>query len=132
MKWMLDTSACIAAMKGNSGVLEKLQSFSPHDLGVSMITVYELWSGIELCKSPEKEAPKVEAFLLPLHVLPFDQRSARVAARVRADLQRKGTPIGPYDVLIAGHALSLEVGLVSGNISEFQRVTDLLVENWVC
>ena len=130
MKWLLDTTACIAAMKGHEGVIRRLQKCSPDDVAVSMISVFEVWSGVHLCQNPSKESHKVERFLSPLHVLPFDGRPAQVAAEIRADLQKKGTPIGPYDVLIAGHALAFGLTLVSANVSEFARIPALDLANW--
>ncbi len=95
-----------------------------------MISAFELHSGVERCRSPEAERKKVEYFLAPLHLLPFDRHAAVLAARVRWHLEKQGTPIGPYDTLLAGQALSLEVALVTANHAEFRRVAGLSLENW--
>lgn len=127
---LLDTNVCIGAMRGDTGILRTLAERHPNDLGVSMITIFELQSGVALCRDPENEASKVRAFLQPLHVLPFDLAPSQRAAEVRAHLQMRGTPIGPFDLLIAGHALALELTLVTHNLTEFSRVPDLTLEDW--
>jgi len=127
---LLDTNVCIGAMRGDAQIRRALAERHPNDLGVSMITVFELCSGVELCRDPENEGRKVEQFLEPLHVLPFDLAPSQRAAEVRARLQRGGTLIGPFDLLIAGHALALELTLVTNNLAEFRRVPGLLLEDW--
>jgi tRNA(fMet)-specific endonuclease VapC len=130
MRYLLDTNICIAAMKGNAKVRMALQKHSPHDLGVSMVTWFELWTGVQLCRDPMREARKLHIFVSPLHLLVMDELSARTAAEIRADLQAKGTAIGPYDLLIAGHAKAMEAVLVTNNIREFKRVPGLEIEDW--
>ena len=127
---LLDTNVCIGAMRGNAHIQRVLAGRHPNDLGVSMVTMFELYSGVALCRNPEKEAGKVDLFLEPLHVLPFDLDAAKRAAEVRADLQRGGSLIGPFDLLIAGHALALELILVTHNQDEFKRVPGLRLEDW--
>jgi tRNA(fMet)-specific endonuclease VapC len=95
-----------------------------------MITWFELWTGVQLCREPNRESRKIGTFMAPLHVLPFDGRPARTAAEIRADLQTKGTGIGPYDLLIAGHALAMDVVLVTHNTREFERVAGLRLDDW--
>jgi tRNA(fMet)-specific endonuclease VapC len=130
VKYLLDTDICIAVLRGKSEVRERLRCVSPDDCGVSMVSVFELCSGVERCRRPEEEQRKVEAFLAPLHLLPFDAPSALRAANVRWHLERAGLPIGPYDLLLAGQALALDVAFVTGNTSEFSRVPELRLENW--
>lgn len=131
MKYLLDTDTCIALLRGHAQVRERLRAVQPDDCGVSMISIFELLSGVERCRRPEEERRKVETFLAPMHLLPFDLDSAAQAARVRWNLEKAGTPIGPYDVQLAGQALALDVTLVTGNTKEFSRVPDLLLENWI-
>jgi len=130
MTHLLDTNVCINAMRGNAAVRRALASRHPNDLGVTMITVFELLTGVALCRDPDRERAKVERFLEPIHVLPFDLEPARKAAGLRADLQRRGDLIGPYDLLIASQALALRATLVTHNSSEFGRVPGLRIEDW--
>ena len=81
-------------------------------------------------QTPPGERQKVERFLSVIAELPFDRAAAETAARIRVDLERKGTPIGPYDLLIAGHALVNNLTVVTNNLGEFQRVNGLKVEAW--
>ena len=104
--------------------------YHPDDLGVSVVTLYELLTGVARCRQPAIENQKVAAFLEPLHRLPFDAVSAQHAAKIRWDLEKRGEMIGPYDVLLAGQAIALGVTLVSRNLREFQRVAALPVESW--
>jgi tRNA(fMet)-specific endonuclease VapC len=130
MTHLLDTNACIETMRGNKRLQTALTNRHPNDLGVSMITVFELYSGIALCRQPEIEKKKVERFLDPLHVLPFDLVPSLCAAELRVHLQKRGEQIGPYDLLIAAHALAMDVTLVTHNTTEFARVPELRIEDW--
>lgn len=130
MTHLLDTNVCIGAMRGDSAILRSLASRHPNDLGVSMLTVYELYSGVSLCRNPARESAKVERFLEPVHVIPFDPEPAKQAAKLRSILQRRGELIGPYDLLIAAHAHATQVTLVTHNAKEFARVPDLPIEDW--
>jgi tRNA(fMet)-specific endonuclease VapC len=127
---LLDTNVCVAVLRGVRGVQRKLQTLSPDDVGVSSVTIYELQAGVERCRDPQAEGRKVAIFLQPLHVLDFDREAAAQAARVRADLVKSGCVIGPYDLLLAGQALSLGIVLVTRNTAEFGRVRGLPLENW--
>lgn len=95
-----------------------------------MVTVFELFCGIEKAKHPDVERAKVERFVSTIHQLPLDRASAEASAHIRIELERQGTPIGPYDLLIAGHALAHGLKLVSNNTHEFGRVKDLSLESW--
>lgn len=130
MKYLLDTNVCIAVLRGNPKVIEHLQTLRPEDCGVSTITVFELLSGVERCRHPERERAKVEALLAPLHLLPFDGEAAIRAAEIRGHLERLGQIIGPYDLLLASQALALEVTFVTRNTKEFSRVAGLALEDW--
>ena len=92
---------------------------------------WELAYGIEKSARPEKNRDALDLFLAPLEIQPFDDRAAFECGRIRARLERKGTPIGAMDMLIAAHAIRLGVTLVTNNAKEFKRVPDLIVENWV-
>lgn len=130
MTHFLDTNVCISAMRGNASVRKQLRAKKPDDLGVSIVSIYELFSGVERCRNPESERRKVTLFLAPFHILPFDLDSAARSAKVRWILEKSGLPIGPYDLLLAGQALALNVTLVTRNQREFERVPGLRLENW--
>lgn len=95
-----------------------------------MVTVYELLCGAEKAQYPTREREKIERFVSAIIELPFDRAAAESAARVRMELERAGTPIGPYDLLIAGQALGDKLILVTDNTREFKRVSGLQVESW--
>ena len=130
MRYLLDTNVCIHAMRGHGAVVKAIAAQSPQDLGVSSITYYELFTGIEKCANSERERVKVETFIGALRHVAFDSSAAIHAARVRARLEASGQMIGPYDILIAGQALSLGAVLATANADEFSRVSGLVVENW--
>ena len=130
MTRLLDTDTCIGVLRQKPGMVQRLSQLPPADVAVSMVTVYELFCGVEKAQDPVKERQKVERFISVIAELPLDRASAQTAARIRAELERQGTPIGPYDLLIAGQALANGFTLVTNNTSEFQRVTGLKLESW--
>jgi tRNA(fMet)-specific endonuclease VapC len=130
MTHLLDTNVCIAVLRGNPLVTARLRARVPNDCGVSAVSLYELYAGVERCRQPEVERQKIELFCRPLHVLPFDPDAAARAAQVRWHLEQHGELIGPYDLMLAGHALALDITLVTHNTREFQRVPGLMLEDW--
>lgn len=130
MIYLLDTNVCIAAMRGNSKVMQRLAARSPEDCAVSMVSVFELFAGVFRCNDPEGERKKVSNFLKPFHLLPFDWDSALKTAEIRFQLEKAGNRIGPYDLQLSGQALSLDLTLVTHNTREFKRVTGLRLEAW--
>jgi tRNA(fMet)-specific endonuclease VapC len=130
MRYLLETSACIAAMRQHALVLQRLAVVSPADCAISTITVYELYTGIEKCADPAKEAAKVNLLLNTVSELAFDGPAAQEAGRIRALLESQGCMIGAYDILLAGHARAAGLTLVTSNLSEFNRVPGLNLENW--
>ena len=130
MKYLLDTNVCIRAMRGDARVIGRMRTCTPDDCGVSMVSVFELFAGVERCRDPEAEAHKVMSFVEPLHLLPFDWDSAMKSAGVRWSLEKGGNKIGPYDLQLAGQALALDVTLVTHNTREFGRVDGLRLEDW--
>ena len=131
LRYMLDTNICIYTIKNNpAAVREKFQQHQNH-LCISSIVLSELLYGAEKSSQPEKSLALIEGMAARLEVLSFDEHAAAHAAEICADLARKGTPIGHYDVLIAGHARSHGLVLVSNNLREFERVDGLRLENWV-
>jgi len=110
---------------------ERFREHSPQDAAISTITLFELQYGIEKSQYPQRSRNALSKFLLPLNLIDLDRSSATESAIIRAQLVKKGTPIGPYDLLIAGLARSRGMTLVTNNIKEFKRVAGLHLENWV-
>jgi tRNA(fMet)-specific endonuclease VapC len=111
-------------------VAERMHAVPPHELAVSAITEHEMRYGLARLRSPGALAQRVTRFLSVVQVLPFDREDAAASAVIRAELARKGQPIGPYDALIGGVARARELVLVTSNVGEFERVAGLEVENW--
>jgi tRNA(fMet)-specific endonuclease VapC len=130
MTRLLDTDTCIGVLRQRPGMVERLGQLAPTDCAVSMVTIYELFCGVEGSRDPAKEPQKVERFISAIIELPLDRAAAETAARIRADLERRGQPIGPYDLLIAGQALASGLTLVTNNRQEFRRVGGLKLESW--
>jgi len=132
LKYLLDTNICIYALKNRPPeVLERLKSVGPDSIAISVITSLELRHGAEKSQHPRIAHAKLDKFLSPIRIIPFDETAALVGAGIRSALDRKGLPIGDFDSLIAAQALSLGMVLVSNNLKEFSRVPDLHYENWV-
>lgn len=132
MKYMLDTNIVIYLIKKQpESVLQKLQEYDPSDFCISSITLAEMEYGIAKSTSPEKNQAALSAFLSNIDILPFDDRAAVEYGDIRASLEKKGTPIGPNDMLIAAHARSLGLTIVTNNVREFRRVDGLMLDNWV-
>ena len=130
MRYLLDTNVCIAAMRKQPQVVSRMAQLLPTDCGISAVSTFEILTGVAKCSNPAGERSKVEALLKIVDELPFDAAAATNAALTRAQLESQGLTIGPFDLLIAGHALSRGLILVTNNWSEFQRVPRLLLENW--
>ena len=130
MTHLLDTDTCIGVLRQRPGMVEKLSRLAPADVAVSMVTIYELFCGVEKAADPARERGKVERFISAIAELPLERAAAQTAAQVRAELERQGTVIGPYDLLIAGQALAGNLTLVTGNLAEFRRVPGLKIESW--
>ncbi|MBI5331757.1 MAG: type II toxin-antitoxin system VapC family toxin [Betaproteobacteria bacterium] len=130
MRYMLDTDICIYAIKRRPPeVLAQLRAHAAEGIGISSISVAELYFGAEKSGS-EKNIRALKHFLEPLEIAEFDQNAAMAYGRIRTALERSGTPIGPLDTQIAAHASSLEVTLVTNNTREFARVNGLKLSNW--
>lgn len=132
MRYLLDTNICIYALKNRPPeVLARLRAVRRTDVTLSVITVLELRQGAEKSQRSAATHATLDNFLSPLQILPFDEAAALAAARIRAHLERQGRPIGDLDSLIAAHALSQDLVLVTNNLREFERVPGLQCENWV-
>ncbi len=130
MTFLLDTNICIYALKRRADVLERLLAESRSEVVLSVITEAELRAGVAKSVSPTRTLRSLESFLEPFTILEFGSADAIAYSLVRAKLERAGTPIGPVDTLIAGHAVSRELTIVTNNEREFRRVSGLRVENW--
>lgn len=130
MKVLLDTNTCIAVMRGHERAVQRMAVLAPGDCVVSVISVFELFTGIAKCRDPERDRAKVLRLLSAVRILEFDESAAERSAQVRADLEKIGRACGPYDLLLAGHALSLGLRVATNNVGEFTRVSGLVVEDW--
>ena len=130
MKYMLDTNICIYAIKKQMPLLQKLLAKDPSELCISSITLSELLFGIEKSNMKESNRKKLMTFLTNIAILDYDSDAALEYAKLRSALERTGQPIGAMDMLIAAHALSKDMILVTNNEKEFKRVNDLKLENW--
>ena len=128
--FLLDTDTCIDVLRGIRSVSQRLQGVSPDDCSVSSITAFELYAGTLLSAHPERERAKVERFLEQITIIAFDRVAARHAASIRVELQRSGSTIGAYDLLIAAEATRSGLVLVSSNKREFERIPNLRLESW--
>lgn len=131
MMYMLDTNICIYMIKQKPRqVIEKLKSMNKSDLCISSITYSELLYGAEKSSNIAKNLLALTMFLSNIEILPYDENASVDYGFIRSDLEKKGKPIGPLDMLIAAHAASLRMILVTNNEKEFERVKGLNIENW--
>ena len=128
MKYLLDSNAVIALFKGNAGIVRHVMQLQTWEVGLSAIVLHELYFGAS--KSDRSEANLTRIDRLEFERLDYTEQDALVAGDLRAALAVKGTPIGPYDTLIAGQALARDLTVVTQNTREFQRVPGLRVEDW--
>jgi tRNA(fMet)-specific endonuclease VapC len=132
---MLDTNVVIALVGGQPSLIRERFRASQQQAGsvfaISSVVMFELQFGNAKSSRQKQNTDRLRVFLVrTIDVIPFDDEDAAFAGNIRADLSSKGTPIGPYDVMIAGHALRHGATLVTANIREFARVDGLLLENW--
>ncbi len=131
MIYLLDTNVCIRYLNGRSWqVVQRLQSLPVEQVAVCSVVKAELFYGAMKSQTPARSLAKQQVFLQPFQSLPFDDQAAEHYGRIRADLAAKGTPIGPNDFMIAAIALAYNAVLVTHNIREFSRVSDLELEDW--
>jgi tRNA(fMet)-specific endonuclease VapC len=131
MKYLLDTNTCIRYLTGRSqSVLDKIDSTLQTDMVLCSIVKFELRFGALKSNAVDKTLAQQERFFARFLSLPFDDKAQIYASKIRADLTKLGTPIGPYDLLIASIALANDVILVTHNTREFSRVNDLKIEDW--
>ncbi len=130
LRYMLDTNLCIRVLRDRPETLRERFNREADGLCISTIILTELLYGAAKSARPEQNRPEVERFAARLEVLPFDLEAAGHAAEIRAKLERQGLSIGGYDVLIAGHARSRGLVVVTGTLGEFNRVEGLRCEDW--
>jgi len=131
MRYMLDTNICIYVIKHKpEKVFRKLQTIHPEDVCISSVTYAELVHGVEKSIAVEKNRLALSILLANMEILDFDVDAADCYGKIRAGLEKNGTPIGPLDMMIAGHAQSLGYTVVTNNVKEFSRVAALKIENW--
>ena len=130
LRYILDTDILIYTIKSKPEAVR--QQFQQHhgEMCISAVTAMELLYGAHKSQSVRRNLDAVEGLLARLDVLDFDVGAAEHAGEIRATLAQIGTPIGPYDIMIAGHARSRGLTLVTNNISEFERISGLRLENW--
>ena len=132
MTYLLDTNICINIInKKPVSVLKRLSQYRVDEVAISSITVSELEYGINKSKTSNNSRIALMEFLLSFRIVDYDSNAAREYGIIRAELERTGQPIGAMDYLLAAHAISLDLILVSNNLREFSKVNNLKFENWV-
>jgi tRNA(fMet)-specific endonuclease VapC len=131
VKFLLDTNICVYLIKHKPPqVIERFRACELGDIAISSITVAELDYGIAKSQQRDRNQAALDRFLLPLVIVPFDRAASYQYGNLRHSLERQGQPIGNMDLLIAAHALSLSLTIVTNNVREFSRVPNLSVQNW--
>ena len=131
MTFCLDTNICIYYLKGLYPILlKKMMEKSPHDINIPSIVKAELFYGAEKSNKQNATYEKIYEFLIPFEIIPFVDKATLFHAKIKSSLTKKGTPIGPNDLLIAAITMSIDAVLVTNNISAFNRVNGLRLENW--
>ena len=131
LRYMLDTNICIYVSKNHPTTVRDRFNLEAEHLCISAITLAELNYGAEKSARREHNLSVIENLSARLEVLPFGDKAAMHYGDIRADLEKKGTPVGPYDMMIAAHARCEGLVLVSNNLREFERIAGLRLENWV-
>ena len=132
IQYMLDTNTCIYIIRRKPvDAIERLMQKQISQVGISSITLSELEYGVAKSSKPEQNQIALAQFLAPIEILPYGDEAAQQYGKLRAFLERQGTPIGSLDLLISAHALSIGCILVTNNEKEFSHVPHLRIENWV-
>lgn len=130
LRFMLDTNICIYTIKNRPQTVREAFNRNSGRLCISTVALAELLYGAEKSAKPEHNLTIVESFIARLQVLPFADKAASHYGQLRAELERSGRVIGPYDMMIGAHARSEGLVLVSNNLREFERIPGLMLENW--
>ena len=129
--YLLDTDTCIYLINGRSAsVVRAITRLEPNQVKLSAVSLAELEYGASKSRSREKNRNALLRFAAAFDIVPFDDRDAEVYGLIRAGLERRGQPIGPYDVQIAAQAITRNLVLVTNNVEEFRRVPGLRIQNW--
>ena len=132
MPYILDTNTCIYFLNRSSEkVISKMKALSPSDIKISTITAAELFFGAEKSKARKKNWSLVVKFIENFELLPFNGKCCQTYAKIRASLEKSGSPIGPMDLLIASITMAQNLMLVTNNVKEFRRIKGLSIENWI-
>ena len=132
MKFLIDTNICIYIMNERPPeVINKFKRLDPGMIGISSITVSELQYGISKSKYKKQNLKRLEEFLVPFDILPYDEMASKFYGDIRSNLEARGLIIGPLDLLIAAHALSRDLILVTNKKKEFKRIKSLKIDNWI-
>jgi tRNA(fMet)-specific endonuclease VapC len=132
MMFLIDTNICIYIMNAHpQEVVKKFREIGVGNICISSITVSELHYGVCRSKQIQKNIKRLEEFLIPFEIISYDESASNYYGKIRSHLEKQGAVIGPLDMLIAAHALSKNLTLITNNEKEFKRVKSLKVENWV-
>lgn len=131
MRYLLDTNICVYLIRQKSlKIIQHLTALAINDVGLPSIVVAELQYGVQKSADPHKNQQALLQFLTPYGIVDFDESAAIAYGQIRVDLEQRGLPIGPLDLLIAAQALSRNLILVTNNTREFTRIAPLQVEDW--
>jgi tRNA(fMet)-specific endonuclease VapC len=132
VKYLLDTNTCIYVINRKPpSAVRHIRSRNPDDIAISTITIAELQYGVSRSQFADRNRIALLEFLVPFIIIDFDQSAAAVYGIIRASLEKRGTPVGPMDLLIAAQALSEKLILITNNEKEFRRIEGLKIENWI-
>lgn len=131
LKYLLDTNVVIHVIKNRPPIARERFTRHQGQMAISSVTWMELVWGAEKSSQTERNLQDIQAFAARLEVLAYDEVAATHSGQIRAELARQGRPIGPYDLMIAGHARSRGLIVITNNLGEFERVPGLRVENWL-
>ena len=130
--YLLDTNICIYIInKHPKSVMKKVYAMNPKEIIISSVSVAELEYGASKSRQRDQNRTALRNFLSPFEIIPFNTHDAEIYGIIRADLERRGELIGPYDMQLAAQALTRDLILVTNNTAEFNRIKKLKVENWV-
>jgi tRNA(fMet)-specific endonuclease VapC len=132
MKYLIDTNICIYIMNNRpTDVIQKFKKINIGEIGVSTITISELQYGVAKSQSRTNNQIRLDEFIAPLEILPYDRAAAKAYGDIRYQLEKIGQTIGPLDLLIASQAMSQNLIIITNKDREFVRIRKLKVENWV-
>ena len=132
MRYLIDTNICIYIMnQRDQSLIQRFKKIPIGEICISSITLSELSYGVYKSSSLIKNKQRLQEFILPFHILFFNKKSAEIYGQIRSQPEKKGQTIGSFDMLIASHAMSEDLVLVTNNDKEFKRIKNLKIENWL-